>query len=223
MNVAENLRQIKETLPENVRLTAVSKFHPESVLLEAYAAGQRIFGENHVQELVPKYEHLPKDIEWHFTGHLQANKVKHIAPFIHTIQSADSLRLLEEINRQAQNHNRKINVLLQIHIAQETHKFGFLYEEVEKLLEEKTFDALKNIQIGGLMGLATFTDDEQQIRREFNGLNAFFTKIKNNYFAGAHFFNELSIGMSDDYLIAIEEGSTIVRIGGRIFGQRNRN
>ncbi|GHV32190.1 YggS family pyridoxal phosphate enzyme [Bacteroidia bacterium] len=223
MNVAENLRQIKETLPENVRLTAVSKFHPESVLLEAYAAGQRIFGENHVQELVPKYEHLPKDIEWHFTGHLQANKVKHIAPFIHTIQSADSLRLLEEINRQAQNHNRKINVLLQIHIAQETHKFGFLYEEVEKLLEEKKIDALKNIQIGGLMGLATFTDDEQQIRREFNGLNAFFTKIKNNYFAGAHFFNELSIGMSDDYLIAIEEGSTIVRIGGRIFGQRNRN
>jgi pyridoxal phosphate enzyme (YggS family) len=130
---------------------------------------------------------------------------------------------LEETNRQAQNHNRKINVLLQIHIAQETHKFGFLYEEVEKLLEEKTFDALKNIQISGLMGLATFTDDEQQIRREFNGLNAFFTKIKNNYFAGMTFFNELSIGMSDDYLIAIEEGSTMVRIGGKIFGQRNKN
>jgi len=220
MDIAENLQQIKETLPENVRLTAVSKFHPESVLLEAYNAGQRIFGENHVQELVPKYEHLPKDIEWHFIGHLQANKVKYIAPFIHTIQSADSLRLLEEINRQALKNNRIINVLLEIHIAQEVHKFGFFYEEVENLLQKKAFDALKNIQITGLMGMATFTNDEQQIRHEFNGLNAFFKKIKNIYLAGNHFFNQLSMGMSDDYLIAIEEGSTIVRIGSHIFGQR---
>jgi len=223
MNVAENLRKIKETLPENVQLTAVSKFHPESVLMEAYDAGQRIFGENRVQELVPKYEHLPKDIEWHFIGHLQANKVKYIASFIHTIQSVDSLRLLEEIDRQARKHNRIINVLFQIHIARETQKFGFLYEEIENLLQEKTFDALKNIRIAGLMGMATFTDDEQQIRREFRGLNTFFKKIKNIYFPDNHFFNQLSMGMSDDYPIAIEEGSVMVRIGSRIFGQRIKN
>ena len=223
MSVAENLRQIKETLPKNVHLTAVSKFHPESALIEAYDAGQRIFGENHVQELVPKYEHLPKDIEWHFIGHLQANKVKYIASFIHTIQSVDSLRLLEEIDRQARKHNRIINVLFQIHIARETQKFGFLYEEIENLLQEKTFDALKNIRIAGLMGMATFTDDEQQIRREFRGLNTFFKKIKNIYFPDNHFFNQLSMGMSDDYPIAIEEGSVMVRIGSRIFGQRIKN
>lgn len=220
MSVVENLRQIWATFPVNVRLTAVSKFHPESLLLEAYGAGQRIFGENHVQELVPKYEHLPKDIEWHFIGHLQANKVKYIAPFIHTVQSVDSLRLSEEINRQAGKYNRKINVFLQIHIAQETHKFGFLYEEVEELLAKRTFDALENIRITGLMGMATFTGDEQQIRREFSSLHAFFLKLKDIYFAGDEFFRELSIGMSDDYLIAIEEGSTMVRIGSKIFGER---
>lgn len=223
MSVVENLRKIRETLPGNVRLTAVSKFQPESVLWEAYNAGQRIFGENHVQELVPKYEHLPKDIEWHFIGHLQANKVKYIAPFVHTVQSVDSLRLSEEINRQAGKHNRKVNVFLQIHIAQETHKFGFLFEEVEKLLAERAFDALKNIRITGLMGLATFTGDALQIRREFSSLHAFFLKIKNIYFASDTFFNELSIGMSDDYLIAIEEGSTMVRIGGKLFGERIKN
>lgn len=223
MSIVENLRQIRATLPGNVRLTAVSKFHPESVLREAYHAGQRIFGENHVQELVPKYEHLPKDIEWHFIGHLQANKVKYIAPFVHTVQSVDSLRLSEEINRQAGKHNRKINVFLQIHIAQETHKFGFLFEEVEQLLAERAFDALENIRITGLMGLATFTGDKLQIRREFSSLHAFFLKMKNIYFAGDKFFNELSIGMSDDYLIAIEEGSTMVRIGGKLFGERIKN
>ena len=223
MNIAENLRKIKETLPENVCLTAVSKFHPEPVLLEAYDAGQRVFGENRVQELVPKYEHLPKDIEWHFIGHLQANKVKYIASFIHTIQSADSLRLLEEINRQAQKYNRIINVLLQIHIAREAQKSGFSYEEIENLLQEKAFDTMKNIQITGLMGMATFTNDEQQIRREFNGLSAFFKKIKAVYFADNQFFYQISMGMSDDYLIAIEEGSTMIRIGSLIFGQRIKN
>jgi pyridoxal phosphate enzyme (YggS family) len=220
MGVVENLRQIRETLPDNVRLTAVSKFHPESVLLEAYHAGQRIFGENRVQELLPKYEHLPKDIEWHFIGHLQANKVKFIAPFIHTIQSTDSLRLLEEINRQAGWHNRIINVLLQIHIAQEAHKFGFLYDEIERLLNEKVFETFENIRITGLMGLATFTGDERQIRREFNTLHTFFLHIKNGCFAGKESFGELSIGMSEDYPIAVEEGSTMVRIGSRIFGER---
>jgi len=220
MSIAENLRNIKETLPENVCLTAVSKFHSESAVMEAYDAGQRIFGENHAQELVPKYEHLPKDIEWHFIGHLQTNKVKYIAPFISMIQSVDSLQLLGEINRQGQRYNRTIPVLLQIHIAQEEHKFGFLYEEIENLFQEEAIDTLKNIQIAGLMGMATLTDDERQICREFDGLYAFFTKVKNTYFANNIFFNQLSMGMSDDYLIAIEEGSTMVRIGSRIFGQR---
>ena len=219
MSIAENLRKIRETLPENIRLTAVSKFHPESVLMEAYDAGQRIFGENRVQELIPKYEHLPKDIEWHFIGHLQANKVKSIAPFIHTVQSVDSLRLLEEINRYARKYNRKINVLLQIHIARETHKFGFFYEEIENLLERGAFDALENVRIDGLMGMASLTDDEGLIRREFNGLSAFFTKIKSDYFAGSPDFNVLSMGMSEDYLIAVGEGSTMVRIGSGVFGE----
>jgi pyridoxal phosphate enzyme (YggS family) len=220
MSILENLRQIRETLPANVRMTAVSKFHPESALLEAYNAGQRIFGENHVQELIPKYNHLPKDIEWHFIGHLQANKVKYIAPFIHTIQSVDSLRLSEEINRQAGQHNRKINVFLQIHIAQETHKFGFHFEEVERLLADRFFEALEHIRITGLMGMATFTADDRQIRREFGNLHDFFRKIQNSYFTGDKSFCELSTGMSDDYLIAVEEGSTMVRIGSKIFGTR---
>ncbi|MDR0733058.1 MAG: YggS family pyridoxal phosphate-dependent enzyme [Dysgonamonadaceae bacterium] len=217
MSVVENFRQIRDALPGNVRLTVVSKFQPESVLLEVYRAGQRIFGENRVQELLPKYEHLPKDIEWHFIGHLQANKVRYIAPFVHTIQSVDSLRLLEEINKQAGKHNRKINVLLQIHIAQETHKFGFLYEEVKKLLAERAFKDFENIRIAGLMGMATLTGEERQIRREFGNLHAFFREIKNDYFSDDRFFIELSIGMSNDYRIAIEEGGTMVRIGGKIF------
>ena len=220
MDIVENLRKIKETLPENVCLTAVSKFHPESAIMEAYNAGHRIFGENHVQELVPKYEHLPKDIEWHFIGHLQTNKVKYIVPFICMIQSVDSLQLLGEINRQGQRYNRIIPVLLQVHIAQEEHKFGFLYQEIENIFQEEALDTLNNVQISGLMGMATFTDDERQIRREFNKLSTFFTKVKDTYFADNNFFNQLSMGMSDDYLIAIEEGSSMVRIGSRIFGQR---
>ena len=221
MSLAERLRQLKSELPENVRLLAVSKLQSESVIMEAYRAGQRIFGENRAQELLPKYEHLPKDIEWHFIGHLQVNKVKYIVPFIHTIQSIDSLRLAETVNKEAEKYNRKIRVLLQIHIAQEEQKFGFSFDEVEDLLKNNRFESMKNLDISGLMGMATLTGDQTQIRHEFNRLHRFFLQIKTGYFAGNHSFNELSIGMSDDYPIAVEEGSTIVRIGSKLFGARN--
>jgi len=221
MSLAERLYQLKSELPENVRLLAVSKLKSESVIMEAYHAGQRIFGENRVQELLPKYEHLPKDIEWHFIGHLQANKVKYIAPFIHTIQSVDSLKLAETVNKEAEKCKRVIRILLQIHIAQEEQKFGFSFNEVEDLLKNEGFSSMKNLDISGLMGMATFTDDEAQIRREFNRLHRFFLQIKTGYFAEKRSFNELSIGMSDDYPIALEEGSTMVRIGSKLFGARD--
>lgn len=220
MSLAERLYQLKSELPENVRLLAVSKLKSESVIMEAYHAGQRIFGENRVQELLPKYEHLPKDIEWHFIGHLQANKVKYIAPFIHTIQSVDSLKLAETVNKEAEKCKRVIRILLQIHIAQEEQKFGFSYDETVDLLKNDRFGSMKNLEISGLMGMATFTDDSAQIRREFNSLHRFFLQIKSEYFAGNHLFNELSMGMSDDYPIAIEEGSTMIRIGSKLFGAR---
>ena len=219
-DIAGNISRLKSELPKNVDLLAVSKLHPESVIMEAYNAGQRIFGENRVQELLPKYEHLPKDIEWHFIGHLQVNKVKYIAPFIHTIQSVDSLKLADTVNREAEKCNRKISVLLQIHIAQEEHKFGFSFEEAEELLKNDILHSMKNIEISGLMGMATLTDNHAQIRKEFNRINSFFQQIKTNYFAGNDSFKELSIGMSDDYLIAVEEGSTMIRLGSKLFGQR---
>jgi pyridoxal phosphate enzyme (YggS family) len=220
MSISKNLQQLKQELPENIRLVAVSKFHPESAILEAYNAGQRIFGENRVQELLPKYDHLPKDIEWHLIGHLQANKVKYIAPFIDTVESVDSLGLLETLDHEAGKFNRKIKVLLQIHIAQEEHKFGFSYNEVKDLLGKKTVDSFPNLLFAGLMGMATFTDNKAQIKEEFNRLNAFFNVIKKEYFAKEEQFRELSIGMSDDYPLAIEAGSTIVRIGSKLFGSR---
>ena len=220
VNIAENLYRLKSELPENVRLLAVSKFHSESVIMEAYATGQRIFGENRVQELLPKYEHLPKDIEWHFIGHLQANKAKYIAPFIHTVQSIDSLKLAETVNREAGKCKRKIKVLLQIHIAREEHKFGFSYEEAEDLLKSGALRSMTNLDVSGLMAMATLTDDRVQIRNEFNRLHRFFQQIKAAYFADNGSFGELSIGMSDDYQIAVEEGSTMIRVGSGIFGQR---
>jgi len=220
MSIAERLCQLKSELPESVRLLAVSKFKSESEIMEAYRAGQRIFGENRVQELMSKHEHLPQDIEWHFIGHLQANKVKYIVPFIHTIQSVDSLKLAETVNREAEKCKRRIRVLLQIHIAQEEQKFGFSYDETVDLLKNDRFGSMKNLEISGLMGMATFTDDSAQIRREFNSLHRFFLQIKSEYFAGNHLFNELSMGMSDDYPIAIEEGSTMIRIGSKLFGAR---
>ena len=219
-DISKNLHRLKSELPDNVRLLAVSKLHSESVIMEAYNAGQRIFGENRVQELLPKYEHLPKDIEWHFIGHLQANKVKYIAPFIHTIQSIDSFKLAETVNIEAEKCNRKIRVLLQIHIASEEHKFGFSYDEAENLLKNGALFSLTNLEISGLMAMATFTDDVAQIRDEFKQLYNFFQQIKSDYFAGNNYFNELSIGMSDDYLIAVEEGSTMIRVGSKLFGLR---
>ena len=220
MNIEERLCRLKSKLPDNVRLLAVSKLHSESVIMDAYNAGQRIFGENRVQELLPKYENLPKDIEWHFIGHLQANKVKYIAPFIHTIQSIDSLKLAETVNKEAEKYNRIIRVLLQIHIAKEEHKFGFSYEEAEDIFKSNALCSFPNLEVSGLMGMATFTDNNEQIRNEFNKLNNFFKHIKLVYFAENDSFIELSIGMSDDYLIAVEEGSTIIRLGSKIFGSR---
>ena len=220
MGIAEKLYRLKNELPENVRLLAVSKLHSEQVIMEVYQAGQRIFGENRIQELLSKFEHLPEDIEWHFIGHLQTNKVKYIVPFIHTIQSIDSLKLAETVNSEASKCNRKIRVLLQIHIAQEEQKFGFSYEEVEDLLKNKALDSLTNLDISGLMAMATLTDDQAQIRYEFRQLYQFFQKLKTGFFADNHSFNELSIGMSDDYPIAVEEGSTMIRLGSKIFGTR---
>jgi len=221
MNLASRLNQIKESLPEKVRLVAVSKFKEVSVIQEAYDAGQRIFGESRVQELVSKQEQLPKDIEWHFIGHLQANKVKYIAPFIDLIHSADSLKLLNELNRQAGNCNRKLKILLQIHIAQEEHKFGFTPKELQHLLDDKLHENLAHLKIAGLMGMATFTDNEEQIRKEFSELSSLFRQVKKEYFLENEDFKELSMGMSDDYPIAIGEGSTLVRIGSKIFGERS--
>jgi len=222
MDIAERLCRLKSELPNNVRILAVSKLHSESVIMEAYHAGQRIFGENRVQELIPKYEHLPKDIEWHFIGHLQANKVKYIVPFIHTIQSIDSLKLAETVNKEAAKNNRKIRVFLQIHIAQEEHKYGFSYEEAEDLFKNGMLNTMSNLEVSGFMGMATLTDDNVQIRNEFSRLNIFFQHIKSVYFPGGNSFKELSIGMSDDYLIAVEEGSTMIRLGSKLFGPREK-
>ncbi|MDR0427566.1 MAG: YggS family pyridoxal phosphate-dependent enzyme [Dysgonamonadaceae bacterium] len=219
MSIANRLNRIKSEIPANVTLVAVSKFHEPSAIKEAYDAGQRIFGESRVQELVSKYEQLPKDIEWHFIGHLQINKIKHIAPFIDTVHSVDSLKLLNELNQFAVKFQRTINVLIQIHIAQEEHKYGFSYEEAENLFRNNTFDEFPNLQLIGLMGMATFTRDEEQIRKEFAGIADFLKKMKEKY-APPHLFNELSIGMSDDYLIAINEGRSMVRIGSKLFGER---
>jgi len=222
MDIAERLCQLKSELPENVRILAVSKLHSESIIIEAYHAGQRIFGENRVQELLPKHEHLPKDIEWHFIGHLQVNKVKYIAPFIHTIQSVDSLKLAETVNKEAAKYKSKIRVFLQIHIAQEEHKYGFSYEEAEAFFKNGMLNLMSNLEVSGFMGMATLTDDHAQVRNEFSQLNNFFQHIKSVYFPCGNSFKELSIGMSDDYLIAVEEGSTMIRLGSKIFGSREK-
>lgn len=217
MNITKNLKQIKASIPEHVTLVAVSKTKPNEAILEAYQAGQRIFGENKVQELTEKYESLPKDIEWHMIGHLQSNKVKYIAPFVSLIHGVDSFKLLKEINKRAAQNERVINCLLQIHIAEEDTKFGFDEKEVIELIKSETFQDLRNIKIVGLMGMATFTDDENQIRKEFKSLKNLFDKLQ----ISNHQFQILSIGMSGDYQIAIEEGSTMIRVGSSIFGERN--
>ncbi len=220
MNISLMLSSIKAELPEQVRLVAVSKYHPVEMIQEAYDAGQRLFGENHVQEMTQKYALLPKDIEWHFIGHLQTNKVKYIAPFVSLIHSVDSLKLLKEINKQAEKAQRVIPCLLQIHIAKEETKFGFSFDECREMLRQGEWKNLKNVQLCGVMGMGTFTDNVDQVRSEFHSLKDFFDEIKENVFSDNPSFREISMGMTDDYPIAIEEGSTLIRIGTKIFGER---
>jgi PLP dependent protein len=215
-----NFNEISKSIPTNVKLIVVSKLRNETEILEVYNIGHKIFGENKVQELVPKYNDLPKDIQWHLIGHLQTNKVKYIAPFVSMIHSVDSLKLLKEINKQALKNNRIIDCLLQMYIAEEETKFGMDTMELETLLNDTEFKSLNNIRICGLMGMATFTDNQTQVRKEFAGLYKTFLSIKQKYFQDNSDFKELSMGMTDDYLIAIEEGSTMVRIGTAIFGER---
>lgn len=220
MDIQANLKEVLTSLPAQVKLVAVSKFHPNESIEQAYRAGQRIFGESKVQELTGKYETLPKDIEWHFIGHLQTNKVKYIAPYIAMIHAVDSYKLLAEINKQAAKNGRVIPCLLEIHIAQEESKYGFTFQECREMLEAGEWKNLTHICIAGLMGMATFTEDETEIKREFDSLKQFFNEIKQNYFADRDTFREISMGMSHDYPLAIEAGSTLVRVGSKIFGER---
>jgi pyridoxal phosphate enzyme (YggS family) len=218
MSIKENIFRFKENLPEQVILIAVSKTKPNELILEAYNAGQRDFGENRVQEVVPKFEALPKDIRWHVIGHLQTNKVKYIAPFVHLIHSVDSENLLAEINKQAAKCNRIIPVLLQIFIAQEETKFGFSFEEAEKILSDHPEKKYSNVRIEGLMGMATNTEDQNQVRKEFHSLKNFFDQTQLR--TPNSKLQTLSMGMSSDWKIAVEEGSTMIRVGSSIFGER---
>ena len=220
MKIQETIKQINGELPEGVRLVAVSKYHPASMIQEAYDGGQRVFGESHVQELQQKVPVLPQDIEWHFIGHLQTNKVKYIAPYITLIHSVDSEKLLKEIEKQAAKCNRTIDVLLQLHLAQEETKFGFTPEECKTFLASGTWKEMQHIRIVGLMCMASNVDDEEQIACEFETAHQLFCHVKEEYFADNDGFKECSMGMSDDYPIAIEHGSTLIRVGSKIFGQR---
>ena len=219
-NIKENLRKVLADLPAGVRLVAVSKFHPVEELMAAYEEGQRIFGESHEQELRQKHETLPKDIEWHFIGHLQTNKVKYIAPYVTMVEAVDSLKLLKEIDKQAAKCERVIDVLLELHIAEEETKYGLTPEACRQLLADGEWRQLNHVRICGLMMMASYVDDEQQIRLEFRHAKSLFDEVKTRYFADADYFCERSWGMSHDYLIAVEEGSTMVRIGTTIFGPR---
>lgn len=221
MSIQTNLNEIKQSLPKQVVLVAISKTHPVDVVMEAYNAGQKIFGENKVQEMISKYEAMPKDIEWHLVGHLQTNKVKYISSFVSLIHSVDSLKLLSIINKEAEKEGRVINCLLQIYIATEETKFGLSEEEVDDILSSTEYQNMKNIRIVGLMGMASFTDNVEKVRTEFHHLSEIFRIIKEKYFSNISSFKEISMGMSGDYNIAIEEGSTMVRIGSSIFGSRN--
>jgi pyridoxal phosphate enzyme (YggS family) len=218
--IKNNLSFLRQQLPAHLKLVCVSKFQDKQAILEAYEAGERIFGESRVQELQVKAETLPSDIKWHFIGHLQTNKVKNIVSFISLIHGVDSVRLLSEIDKQAAKVNRRINCLLQVHIAEEDTKFGFSSQELHDFINSNELDSYMHVNICGLMGMATFTDCTVQVRREFKGLKALFDDIKTKHAIQLPDFKELSMGMSDDYLLAIEEGSTMVRIGSKIFGQR---
>jgi len=221
MSIVENIQGILNKIPDHVELVAVSKTKPQEDIIEAYKGGYRIFGENKPQEMTQKYNDLPKDIQWHMIGHLQTNKVKYLAPYVHLIHAVDSLKLLQEIDKQAKKNNRVINCLLQFHIATETSKFGFSLEEALSLLLLPEYQKLKSVNIVGVMGMASFVDDTDQIRSEFRSLKAIFDELKKGPFALKDDFTEISMGMSGDYTIAIEEGSTIIRVGSSIFGSRN--
>lgn len=217
MNIAENLKKIEESLPSHVRLVAVSKTKSESEIMEAYTAGQRIFGENKIQEMVAKWEALPRDIQWHMIGHVQRNKVKYMAGFVSLVHGVDSMRLLRELDKRAAQNNRVIDCLLQVHIARESTKFGFDEEELRNLLKDEALSSMRHVRIRGLMGMATFTEDMGQVRSEFRGLKSLYDEVR----ASREGMDILSMGMSGDYTIAIEEGSTMVRIGSSIFGLRD--
>lgn len=222
MSIKNNLNNISNTIPENVTLIAVSKTQPVASILEAYQAGQRAFGENKIQEMAEKFDTLPKDIEWHMIGHLQSNKVKYMAHFVHLIHGVDTFKTLEEINKQALKHNRIINCLLEVKIASEETKFGLSFAEVEQLLKSEELKNLKNVNISGLMGMASFTEDIELIRNEFKTLKSYFDSLQ-KYKSFNVNPTILSMGMSGDYKIAIEEGSTMIRVGSAIFGSRNYN
>ena len=219
--VKSRLKDLKEELPETVTLVAVSKTKPAADIMEAYQSGHRDFGENKVQDLVAKQERLPADIRWHMIGHLQSNKVKYLASFVHMLHGVDSLKLLRVINREAEKYNRVIDCLLQVHIAMEETKFGLTEEELILLIDSDDFRELKHVRIRGLMGMATYTENSDQIREEFRHLKRIFDRLKENRFAAQPSFDQLSCGMSGDYALAIEEGSNLVRVGSLIFGPRN--
>ena len=218
--IEQQIEQINREIPPQVQLIAVSKTKANSAILSAYSVGQRHFGENKVQELCDKWESLPKDIHWHIIGHLQTNKVKYIAPFIHLIHAVDSIKLLIEIDKQAKKHDRIISCLLQFHIAKEETKFGLSYSEATEILESSAYSPLENITIVGVMGMASFVEDEEEIVTEFNELADIFKKLKETFFKNKDSFKEISMGMSGDYLLAIEAGSTMIRVGSTIFGSR---
>jgi hypothetical protein len=220
MSISQNILKIKSEIPTTVKLVAVSKTKPAEDIMQAYHAGQRIFGENKAQDLAAKHPLLPADIRWHFIGHLQTNKVKYIAPFVWMIEAVDSLKILREINKQAAKNKRVINCLLQFHIGEEDTKFGLDMNEAAGILENPQLQELKNIELRGVMGMATFTDDMLQVKNEFKRLKNIFTGIKSKYFSSNEAFTEISMGMSGDYMIAIEEGSTMIRVGTSIFGER---
>lgn len=218
--IEENLKVVQKEIPKGVTLVAVSKTKPSSDIEKLYNVGQRIFGENKVQELVDKHEVLPKDIQWHLIGHLQTNKVKHIAPFVSLIHSIDSFKLLKEVNKEGKKNDRVIDCLLQFHIAEEDSKFGLSMDEANEILASKEFVEMRNISVVGVMGMATFTDDEFQVSNEFRNLESYFNVLKSHYFKFNESFKEISMGMSGDYKLAIDEGSTMVRVGSSIFGSR---
>ena len=220
MSIKANIENIKKQIPNSVKLVAISKTKSVKEIQEAYSSGQKIFGENKVQELVEKHEKLPKDIEWHMVGHLQTNKVKYIAPYISLIHSVDSMKLLQTINKEAIKNDRIINCLLQMHIAEEETKYGLSKQEMIDIIDSNEFKELNGIKVIGLMGMATYTNDGEQIRKEFRELVSCFIELKKMFFNQSDYFKEISMGMSDDYKIAIEEGSTMIRVGSLIFGAR---